>query len=63
MNLFAHLIKSKFDEIESLSNKKERAYLDLITQLKAEYAQLKEKSVAEVTRLSNELKKYKKNNA
>jgi hypothetical protein len=62
VNLFQKLQKSNFDEIQKISNVKEKMYIEIIAQLRADYELLKAKSVEEINKLKNELSKYRKQN-
>lgn len=44
MKLFEKLQKTKFDEIQKLSNLKEKQYLEIISELKAEFETYKQKA-------------------
>ncbi|MHA1678870.1 MAG: hypothetical protein ACTSW3_08850 [Promethearchaeota archaeon] len=57
MKLFQRLIKTKFDEIQKLSNLKEKQYLEVISELKAEFETYKQKAEKVIKALKSKLEK------
>lgn len=63
LGILSRLEKNKFDEIQRLSNLKEKEYIEVISNLRAELQQYKDKTKSkyelELKRLTDELRKLK----